>query len=128
MESSEAVKRLSALAQDARLAVFRLLVKAGPEGLAAGEISRALETAPNTTSAQLLVLSNAGLIRARREGRSIIYAVDYASMGDLLVFLTEDCCGGRSEICAPLAAVANKCCQPAQGVRHEASARSRRGR
>jgi DNA-binding transcriptional ArsR family regulator len=110
MESTEAVKRLSALAQDARLAVFRLLVKAGPEGLAAGEISRALETAPNTTSAQLLVLSNAGLINARRDGRSIIYAVDYPAMSDLLVFLTEDCCAGRSEICAPLAAVTKKCC------------------
>jgi DNA-binding transcriptional ArsR family regulator len=110
MESSEAVKRLSALAQDARLAVFRLLVKAGPDGLAAGEISRTLETAPNTASAQLLVLSNAGLIRARREGRSIIYAVDYPAMSDLLVFLTEDCCAGRSEICAPLAAVTKKCC------------------
>lgn len=126
METINAVKRLSALAQDARLEVFRLLVKAGPEGLAAGEIARSLETHANTMSAQLLILSNAGLIRARRDGRSIIYAVDFAAMSNLLVFLTEDCCGGRAEICAPLAVVASKCCQPAKGARHEAPARSRR--
>src|ERR1700760_4651707 len=107
METTDAVKRLSALAQDARLEVFRRLVKAGPEGLAAGEISRSFDTAASTMSAQLLILSNAGLIRARRDGRSIIYSVDYSTMSDLLVFLTEDCCGGRAEICAPLAAVAS---------------------
>ena len=106
MNSDLAVRRLSAIAQDSRLAVFRLLVKAGPEGLAAGDIARKLDTPANTMSAQLLVLSNAGLVRARREGRSIIYAVDFEAMRDLLVFLTEDCCGGRAEICAPLAAIA----------------------
>ena len=126
MESAEAVRKLSALAQDARLAVFRLLIKAGPQGLAAGEISRALETAANTTSAQLLVLSNAGLIHARRDGRSIIYSVDFEAMSDLMVFLTEDCCGGRTEICAPLAAAVSQCCKPSKGSRHEAPARSRR--
>ena len=106
MESGKAVQKLSALAQDARLAVFRLLVKAGPNGMAAGDIAKKLKTAPNTMSAQLLLLSNAGLIRARREGRSIIYTADFDAMSDLLVFLTEDCCGGRPEICAPLASVA----------------------
>ena len=126
METIDAVKRLSALAQDARLEVFRLLVKAGPEGLAAGEIARSLETAPNTMSAQLLILSNAGLIHARRDGRSIIYAVDFAAMSELLVFLTKDCCGGRAEICAPLATVAARSCQPAKGARHETPARSHR--
>ncbi len=110
METTDAVKRLSALAQDARMDVFRLLVKAGPEGLAAGEIARTLNTPANTLSAQLLVLSNANLIKARRDGRSIIYAVDYVAMSDLLLFLTEDCCNGRPEVCAPLAAVANRCC------------------
>lgn len=110
MKMTDAVKRLSALAQDSRLEVFRLLVKAGPEGLAAGEIARKLKIAANTMSAQLLVLSNAKLIRARREGRFIIYAVDFPAMTDLLVFLTEDCCGGRKEVCAPLAAVAKRCC------------------
>ena len=110
MDTQDAVKRLSALAQDSRLEVFRLLVKAGPDGMAAGEIARSLQTAANTMSQQLLVLSNAGLIRARRDGRSIIYAVDFEAMSNLLVFLTEDCCGGRAEVCAPLAAVANRCC------------------
>lgn len=102
MKRTDAVGRLSALAQEARLDVFRLLVKAGPNGMAAGDIARKLKTAPNTLSAQLLILSNAGLIRARREGRSIIYAADFAGMSDLLLFLTEDCCGGRAEVCAPL--------------------------
>ena len=110
MDTQDAVKGLSALAQESRLEVFRLLVKAGPDGMAAGDIARKLKTAANTMSAQLLVLSNAGLIRARREGRSIIYSTDFEAMSELLVFLTEDCCGGRAEVCAPLAAVAKRCC------------------
>jgi DNA-binding transcriptional ArsR family regulator len=110
METKDAVRRLSALAQDSRLEVFRLLVKAGPQGKAAGDIARSLSTAANTMSQQLLVLSNAGLIRARRDGRSIIYSVDFEIMSGLLVFLTEDCCEGRPEICAPLAAVAKRRC------------------
>jgi arsenate reductase len=125
MESTDAVKRLSALAQDARLEVFRVLIKAGPEGLAAGEIARRTGTPANTMSAQLLVLANAGLVRARRDGRSIIYSVDIGAVSALLVFLTEDCCGGRSEICAPLATAANR--NPAKGTRREAPARPRAG-
>lgn len=117
MESGKVVQRLSALAQDGRLAVFRLLVKAGPDGLAAGIIARRLKTQPNTMSAQLLILSNAGLIRARRDGRSIIYAVDFDAMSSLLVFLTEDCCGGRPEICAPLVSIATGCCPPTKRAR-----------
>jgi len=110
METGIAVRGLSALAQESRLAVFRLLVKAGPDGMAAGDIARKLHTAPNTLSAQLLVLSNAGLVRARREGRSIIYAADFEAMGALLLFLTRDCCGGKAEICAPLSGIVN--CTP----------------
>jgi len=68
-------------------------------------------------SAQLLVLSNAGLVRAQRQGRSIIYSVDFEEMSALLLFLTEDCCGGRPEICAPLAAVAQSCCPPTRKLR-----------
>jgi ArsR family transcriptional regulator, arsenate/arsenite/antimonite-responsive transcriptional repressor len=112
MEMNQAIRRLSALSHGSRLAVFRLLVKAGPDGVAAGEIARKLNTAASTMSAQLLVLASAGLVRARRDGRSIIYAVDFDKMSALLLFLTEDCCGGRAEICAPLAAVANRCCPP----------------
>ena len=112
MDSTIAVTGLAALAHEGRLAVFRLLVKAGPDGVAAGDIARTLDTAPNTMSAQLLVLSNAGLIHARREGRSIIYAADFEKMSALLQFLTKDCCGGRPEICAPHAATVNACCPP----------------
>src|ERR1043165_8660775 len=115
MESVEALTALSALAHDGRLAVFRLLVQVGPEGLAAGEIARKLKTAPNTMSAQLLVLSNAGLIHARREGRSIIYNADFPQMTALLQFLTEDCCSGHPEICEPLSAAVAQHCTPKRG-------------
>lgn len=129
METELAVRRLSAIAQEARLEVFRLLVKAGPEGLAAGDIARRLGSAANTLSAQLLVLANAGLVRARRNGRSIIYSVNFDSMRDLLVFLTKDCCGGRAEMCAPLVNIARAaCCDTGKGDRHETPARARRRR
>jgi len=116
MELETTVKRLSALAQESRLAVFRLLVQAGPAGVAAGDIARALQITPNTLSAQLNILANAGLVASRRDGRSIIYRADYDGMGELLLYLTEDCCQGRPEICAPLADVAARCCEPTQGV------------
>src|SRR6202795_4458891 len=98
MELNDAIRGLSALAQEARLQVFRLLVKAGPEGLAAGDIARKLSTPANTLSAQLLLLANAGLVRARRQGRSIIYAADFEAMSRLLLLITEDCCGGNAAI------------------------------
>jgi DNA-binding transcriptional ArsR family regulator len=118
MESDLAVKRLAALAQDSRLAVFRLLVRAGREGVAAGEIARTLEITPNTLSAQLNVLANAGLVASRREGRSIIYSAAYDAMSDLLLYLMEDCCQGRPEICAPLGQAASRaaCCDKPQGA------------
>ena len=115
MESKAAIKRLSALAQESRLEVFRLLVKAGPEGRPAGEIARELDITPNTLSAQLTVLANAGMVSSRRDGRSIIYAADYDTMSELLAYLMDDCCQGRPEICAPLAASASRaarCDQP----------------
>ena len=112
MEIDTAIRRLSALAQDGRLQVFRLLVQAGAEGHAAGEIARRLEVSPNTLSAQLTVLANAQLVHSRREGRSIIYSADYTRMGELLAYLMEDCCQGRPEVCAPLAEIAQRaaCC------------------
>jgi DNA-binding transcriptional ArsR family regulator len=106
MESADAIKRLSALAQEARLAVFRLLVRAGSDGVAAGEIARSLDIPPNTLSAQLTVLANAELVTSRRAGRSIIYAANYEGMSELLLYLMEDCCQGRVEVCAPLAELA----------------------
>ncbi len=108
MESKTAVAALSALGHEGRLAIFRLLVKAGPQGVAAGEIARRLDSLPNTLSANLNVLSHAGLIASRREGRSIVYTADYAAMSGLLGFLMEDCCGGAPEICAPLGDIVAK--------------------
>jgi DNA-binding transcriptional ArsR family regulator len=112
MEIEVAVRRLSALAQEGRLQVFRLLVRAGSQGLAAGEIARALGVPPNTLSAQLAVLANATLVRSRREGRSIIYSADYDHMADLLAHLVDDCCQGRTEVCAPLVEIVQRaaCC------------------
>jgi DNA-binding transcriptional ArsR family regulator len=112
MDSQNAVSGLSALAHPGRLEVFRLLVRAGPEGMAAGEIARATGILANTLSANLNVLAGAGLVSSRREGRSIIYAAGYDRMSELLAFLMEDCCGGKPEICAPLAAITDRaaCC------------------
>ena len=99
MEISAATFALRALAQDTRLKVFRLLVGQGPAGMPAGEIARALAVPHNTMSAHLSLLARAGLIAARRNGRSIIYAVDLAGTQALLSFLMEDCCQGRPELC-----------------------------
>lgn len=112
MESKLAVTTLSALAHEGRLAVFRILVEAGISGMAAGKIAKRLGVPPNTLSANLNVLSNAGLIEAQREGRSIIYTASYDRMAGLLGFLMKDCCRGAPEICAPLAEVVNRaaCC------------------
>jgi ArsR family transcriptional regulator len=114
MDSQVAIDALSALAHPGRLAAFRLLVKAGPDGLAAGEVARATDTVPQTLSGNLTVLAHAGLITGRRAGRSIIYAANYERMRDLLGFLMEDCCGGAPEICAPLADIVARaaCCAP----------------
>jgi DNA-binding transcriptional ArsR family regulator len=105
MELNNAAACLAALAHEGRLKAFRMLVQAGVMGLPAGEIARRLETPPNTLSANLNVLSHAGLVRSRRQGRSIIYTAEYDRMRALLGFLVEDCCGGSPEICAPLADV-----------------------
>jgi DNA-binding transcriptional ArsR family regulator len=112
MEPSAAVEALSALAHPGRLAVFRLLMRAGAEGLSAGEVARQVGALPNTLSANLTILAHAGLVQSKREGRSIIYAADYARMSGLMGFLLEDCCNGVAEICAPLADIANRaaCC------------------
>jgi len=105
-----AVEGLSALAHDGRLSVFRLLVRHGENGLAAGDIARKLDVLPNTLSTNLAVLSNAGLVQSRREGRSIIYTPDFDRMAELLAYLVEDCCNGDIAVCAPLAAVTSRAC------------------
>jgi len=112
MQIPTAVEALSALAHASRLAVFRLLVRAGPDGLRAGDIAREVGALPNTLSTHLNILAHAGLIRSRRDGRAILYSADYDGMRNLLGFLMDDCCAGRPEICAPLTelAVEAKCC------------------
>ena len=115
MEIKNAVAGLSALAHEGRLTVFRMLVQAGPTGIAAGEIARQMEVPPNTLSANLTILSHAGLIESRREGRSVIYTARYENMTDLLEYLMKDCCGGSPEICASLVDVVlrSRCDVPA---------------
>lgn len=106
MEMNDAVGALSALAQTNRLALFRLLVQAGPEGLAVGQIGDALGLRGATLSFHLNQLRQAQLITCRRDGRSLIYAAEFAVMNRLLAYLTENCCQG-AEICAPV-----PCCPP----------------
>jgi len=99
METTQAIKTLGALAQETRLAIFRLLVQAGPDGRAAGAIGEALDIPPATLSFHLGQLANAGLVQSRQEGRFVYYAADFSAMNSLVGFLTENCCGGNA--CGP---------------------------
>src|SRR5215471_9912040 len=103
MKKSNAVAALAALAQDNRLDVFRLLVEAGPQGMPAGQVAAALKLAPNTLTFHFDRLRAAGLVSVRRDGRSMIYAARYDAMNELLGYLTENCCQGRADRCAPAA-------------------------
>ena len=94
MQTQYALAALAALAQESRLAIFRLLVQAGPDGLAASKIAGHLAIAPSSLSFHLKELSHAQLVTARQEGRFIIYAAQMDSMNALIGFLTENCCGG----------------------------------
>jgi DNA-binding transcriptional ArsR family regulator len=107
MENKHAVRSLAALAQESRLAIFRLLVTAGPAGLAVGKIGEQLGVAPATLSFHLKELSHAGLVDARQDGRFVFYSANYAAMNALLGFLTENCCAGES--CALPASTASCC-------------------
>lgn len=101
MEKREALTALAALAQETRLDIFRLLVESGPAGLPAGRIAAALSLPPATLSFHLKELKHAGLVAARRNGRSLVYAADFDAMTGLLGFLTENCCGGNPALCPP---------------------------
>jgi DNA-binding transcriptional ArsR family regulator len=113
MQSSDAIAALSALAHEHRLAVFRLLVRAGTTGVPAGELAREIGVLPNTLSSHLTILGHAGLIQSRREGRSVIYAADYDGMRELLGFLVADCCAGHPRICDSLVDDVQACCASA---------------
>src|SRR5450631_878346 len=99
MKNANAVASLGALAQDSRLEVFRLLVQAGPEGLAAGEVATKLKLAPNTLTFHFDRLRGAGLVSVRRDGRSMIYAARFQIMNELLDYLTDNCCQGNADLC-----------------------------
>ncbi len=101
MKKSSVVAALGALAQETRLDIFRLLVQKGPSVLPAGEIGERLGLPSPTLSFHLNQLRFAGLITSRRKSRSIIYNANYKAMNDLLAFLTENCCGGRADLCVP---------------------------
>jgi DNA-binding transcriptional ArsR family regulator len=96
-----AVRALSALAQDSRLSIFRLLVQAGPQGMPAGAIGEKLDLPPATLSFHLAGLTRSGLADSRQDGRFVIYSANFPNMNELVEFLTENCCGGAS--CAPVA-------------------------
>lgn len=119
MEQTDAVAALAALAQENRLEVYRLLVQAGPDGMAAGEVAAALGIAPNTLSFHLDRLRQAGLVSVARKGRSLIYAARYETMNHLLGYLTENCCAGKAELCTPAA------CVPPKPVRKRAKETTR---
>jgi ArsR family transcriptional regulator len=113
MEMMQAVQSLSALAQESRLSIFRLLVQAGPEGMAAGSIGEKLDLPPATLSFHLAGLTRAGIARSRQEGRFVIYTADFDSMNRLVGYLTENCCGGKS-------------CDVKPGGKNEETTRTRR--
>ena len=110
MHRTRALTSFAALAQATRLAIVRLLVRAGPEGVPAGEVADAVQVSASNVSFHLKELERAGLIAARREARSIIYSADYGALRALIAFLMKDCCNGHPEICTP--ALASACCPP----------------
>ena len=101
MEMTQAVRALGALAQETRLAIFRLLVEAGPTGLAAGEIAASVGVAPANLSFHLKELAHAGLVRSKQEGRFVYYSAHFAHMNDLIGYLTEHCCERDGGGCTP---------------------------
>ncbi|HEX5509342.1 MAG TPA: metalloregulator ArsR/SmtB family transcription factor [Pseudolabrys sp.] len=113
MKNDDAVSALAALAQDSRLDIFRLLVKAGPEGMPAGAVTAAVGLTPSALTFHFDRLRDAGLVTVRREGRSMIYAARFEIMNALLGFLTENCCQGGTDQCAPAT------CAPSKTIRRK---------
>ncbi|RJG00991.1 ArsR/SmtB family transcription factor [Noviherbaspirillum sedimenti] len=111
MKTKEIIAALAALAQESRLAVFRLLVQAGPEGLAASRIAEQLDIPPSSLSFHLKELMHADMVNQKKEGRSLIYSANFTTMNGLLGFLTENCCGGN-----PCTKTSKTSCSPKEGV------------
>jgi ArsR family transcriptional regulator, arsenate/arsenite/antimonite-responsive transcriptional repressor len=130
MEHKDAIRALSSLGHDSRLAIFRLLVQAGEAGLAVGTIGERLGLAPATLSFHLAALRHAGTVVARREGRVIYHVADYAAMNDLVSYLSENCCQGADCGVAGCVPAGSKAASKSvkKGIRHEKIARPRRGR
>jgi ArsR family transcriptional regulator len=123
MESSQALRALAALAQDTRLALFRRLVRAGSEGLAAGQLATALGVPPATLSFHLKELAHADLVTARQDGRFVFYSANYETMNAVLAYLTENCCADSTGACA-----APACTPQPAGARRRAALAPRRKR
>src|SRR5262245_28734598 len=109
MDERQALASFGALSQETRLRIIRMLVVAGPDGLAAGAIAEKTDVSPSNVSFHLKELERAGLITQKRESRSILYSASFDALGGLIRFLMEDCCGGNAQICAPALDVATCC-------------------
>ena len=117
MQERRALAGFAALSQETRLRIVRILVQAGPEGMAAGAVADAVGVSASNVSFHLKDLEGAELVRSRRDARSIIYSAEYETLTGLLQFLMRDCCGGRPEICSPAVAAA-RCGPTGKGMRH----------
>jgi DNA-binding transcriptional ArsR family regulator len=115
MNKSQALVGFAALSQETRLAIVRLLVRAGAGGMAAGDVAEAVGASASNVSFHLKELENSRLIESRRDARSIIYSADYDALRGLIAFLMKDCCAGHPEICAPV--LAETCCIPTKPKR-----------
>jgi ArsR family transcriptional regulator len=117
VDERQALLAFAALAQETRLRLLRQLVKAGPEGVAAGTLASEVVAPASTVSFHLKELEQAGLIASRRDGRSIIYSAAYPELSGLIAFLMKDCCQGRPEVCTPAMAALTDCCTGGGEVR-----------
>ena len=118
MDERQAINAFAALAQENRLRMVRLLVKAGPGGLPAGGIADAVGASSSNVSFHLKELERAGLVQSRRAARSIIYTAAYGALSGLVEFLMRDCCQGHPEVCAPALAALAACCIPEEEPAH----------
>ena len=120
MEKEQAVIALAALAQPTRLQAFRMLVMHEPNGVAAGDLAHLLEVPQNTLSAHLAVLARAELVTSERHSRSIVYRANLAAFQKVALFLLQDCCDGRPDVCAPVIESLTPCCPPKRKERSRA--------